>query len=132
MVVVVCVSGVIVRKFRLRIFELPLGDVVASGFLFGCDFAPCDVPFVVCVHHFFYMLLCYTTEWNYRLIDKRFCRWRSSATPPLVAEYDRKWRQLRSSDGLEHVMRKWGSLSGDEKLLMQISIEQTSTPFSSG
>ena len=46
--------------------------------------------------------------------------------------YDREWRQLRSSDGLEHVIRQWGSLSGDERLLMRISTEQTSAPFLSG
>merc|ERR1719201_1548356 len=27
------------------------------------------------------------TDWNYRRIDRRFRLWRSSATPPLVAEY---------------------------------------------
>ena len=52
--------------------------------------------------------------------------WRSSATPPLIAEYDREWRQLRNSDGLERVYQQWQSSPGDERLSMRIRKEQAS------
>ena len=64
--------------------------------------------------------------WNYRRINRRFCMWRSSATPPLVAEWDSKWTQLPHSDGLERVFREWRSLSGDERLSIRITKEQAS------
>ena len=66
------------------------------------------------------------SDWNYRRIDSKFRMWRSSATPPLIAEYDREWRQLRNSDGLERVYQQWQSSPGDERLSMRIRKEPAS------
>ena len=115
------------HTFRCRISDLCV--VVGLALWYLCSrsawlwFAQKDPRVIAYDHHFVYV----ESQAGTIAVSINDCVCgEARQPPPLVTEYDRKWRQLRRSDGLERVFQHWQSSSGDERLSMRIRKEQAS------